>query len=120
MVGPLLTDFPLPYRWNPSMSLRYGLPHGPMFYGLWAVHEMAEARPRSLNPVPCHSVEFAGFMNPKLGGGRDEICTTLGPELGGGKLTFDERIVLHRVAHPGVVAKSWRCSPSGCMAHVRQ
>ena len=63
------------------MSLSYCLTHGPMFYRLWVVHEMAGAHQLSLNPASCHSVQYAGLMNSKLGGGRDETCTTLGPKV---------------------------------------
>ena len=48
---------------------------------------------------PCQSVEFAGLVTHKLWGGRDEILHHIRPSsyFGRGTLTFDERVVLHRV-----------------------
>ena len=45
-----------------------------------------------------HSVEFEGFGASDVRGLCDQTCTTEGPTVTSGKLTVDERVVLHRVA----------------------
>ena len=48
---------------------------------------------------PYHTVGFAGFAPCTIGAVRDQICTTYAPKVK--CVTFDERVVVHRVACHG-------------------